>query len=72
VRDIIQSDANGILVKREPGAIAAALRALLRDRARLRRMQAASRETYRARFTLTAFADRLRAVYLQAAGEAGR
>jgi hypothetical protein len=41
---------------------------LLNDRERLRAMQAASRDLYRARFTLAALADRLRSVYLQTAG----
>ena len=68
VRDIVEDGVNGILVAREPDAIADALRGLLDDPARLRAMQAASRDIYRARFTLTAFADRLRAVYLQTAG----
>lgn len=70
VRDILADGVNGFFVAREPDAIADALRKLLHDRARLRQMQAASRDIYRARFTLTAFADRLRMVYLRAAGRA--
>nr|WP_249123732.1 MULTISPECIES: glycosyltransferase family 4 protein [unclassified Bradyrhizobium] len=67
VRSIVEDGVNGALVRREPDAIAAALAMLATNRARLKEMQAASRGIYRKRFTVSALADALRAVYLKAA-----
>ena len=67
VRSIVEDGVNGALVRREPDAIAAALAMLATNRARLKEMQAASRGIYRERFTVSALADALRAVYLKVA-----
>ncbi|MEW6643452.1 MAG: glycosyltransferase family 4 protein [Pseudomonadota bacterium] len=63
VRSIVEDGINGLLVRREAEAIAAAFSTLAADRPRLQAMQAASRRIYRDRFTVAAFADALQAAY---------
>lgn len=66
-RAIVRDGENGIIVARDPEAIAAALRGLIADPARLRRMQVASRRVYERNFTLDALGERLRALYAETA-----
>jgi len=68
VRAIVRDGENGILVARDPDTICAALLRLASDRELLARMQAASRAVYRENFSLAAFAERLRTLYLETAG----
>lgn len=67
VRDIVEGGVNGLLVKREPEPIASALLEIATNRSRLGEMQSASRHIYQRHFTVSAFADRLRELYLQVA-----
>lgn len=66
-RAILRDGENGLIVDRDPQAVADALAALLADRKRLARMQAKSRELYDENFTIDALADRLVAVYRELA-----
>ncbi len=56
----------------EPGEIAAALRALLGDRARRRRLGVAAQARYRERFTTAAWTQRLLAIYAEALDQGPR
>lgn len=67
VRDIVNEGVNGLLVKREPEPIASALLEIATNRFRLGEMQSASRQIYQRHFTVSAFAERLRELYLQVA-----
>jgi glycosyltransferase involved in cell wall biosynthesis len=66
-RSILHDGVNGVLVRRDPEALAAAIGGLIADRARLGAMQVASRRIYEADLGLDAMADRLKAVYAAAA-----
>ncbi|RVU20579.1 glycosyltransferase family 4 protein [Methylobacterium oryzihabitans] len=68
-RSILNDGVNGVLVRRDPEALAAAIGGLIGDRGRLGAMQAASRRIYEADLGLDAMADRLKAVYAAAAGD---
>jgi glycosyltransferase involved in cell wall biosynthesis len=65
---IVRDGENGLLVERDPGALAAALRGLIADPARLRRMQVASRRVYERTLTLDALGARLRTLYAEVGG----
>ncbi|GJD47484.1 D-inositol-3-phosphate glycosyltransferase [Methylobacterium crusticola] len=67
-RAIVRDGENGLIVTRDPAAVADALAGLIGDRARLGAMQAASRRHYEESFTLDALADRLAALYREVAG----
>ena len=67
VRNIVHEGTNGILVARNPEAIASALLKLAADRPGLQDMQIASRQIYLQHFTISAFAERLRDIYTRVA-----
>ncbi len=66
-RSILHDGVNGVVVPRDPAALAAAIGGLIADRTRLGAMQVASRRIYEADLGLDAMADRLKAVYAAAA-----
>jgi glycosyltransferase involved in cell wall biosynthesis len=63
VRDVVNDDINGIVVRHDAGDIAAALRRLIADRAALGRMQLASRALYEQQFTVPVFARNILDLY---------
>jgi glycosyltransferase involved in cell wall biosynthesis len=63
VRDVVNDDVNGIVVRHDAGDIAAALRRLIADRAVLGRMQLASRALYEQKFTVPVFARNILDLY---------
>ncbi|MEH3147861.1 MAG: glycosyltransferase family 4 protein [Methylobacterium frigidaeris] len=68
-RSILVHGVNGLLVRRDPAALAEAVGSLIADRDRLGAMQVASRRIYEAGLGLDVMAERLRAVYEAAARE---
>lgn len=55
VREVVRDGENGFIVDRDADAVAAALRRLIEDEARLRSMQAASRRIYCENFQISTF-----------------
>jgi len=71
LRDLVEEGVHGRLVPpRDPGALAAAVAAMLRDRERLRAMGAAARERIREQYPLERCLDRTEAFLLRTAGKA--
>ncbi|MDF2114117.1 glycosyltransferase family 4 protein [Roseiarcaceae bacterium H3SJ34-1] len=63
VRDVVNDDVNGIVVRHDASDIAAALRRLIADQAVLARMQVASRALYERQFTVPVFARNILDIY---------
>jgi glycosyltransferase involved in cell wall biosynthesis len=68
IPDVVIEGVTGAVVPLDPDAIAAALAALLQDPGRLRQAQLASRRMFEEHYEIGRFADRLRELYLEAAG----
>jgi len=66
LREVVREGLDGLHVRNEPGAIAAAILALLRDPERARRMGAAGRERLAGEFSWPAVAKRTEAGYVAA------
>jgi len=63
VRDVINDDVNGIVVRHDAGDIANALQRLMADRVALARVQSASRVLYEEKFTVPVFARNILEIY---------
>src|SRR3989442_13384925 len=72
LREIVREGVDGLHVRNEPGAIADAILALLRDPERARRMAAAGRERLAREFSWPAGAERAQGGYFSAGSTRGR
>jgi glycosyltransferase involved in cell wall biosynthesis len=71
VAEVVRDGENGFIVARDPAALAETLADLIRNHEVRGRMQSASRRIYEERLTLSAFAQNLRAIYIDLAASRG-
>ena len=71
IPEIVGEEAGALVPAADPAVLAAAIRSLAADPERRRRMGAAARERFAARFEGTAWAGRLKALYDEVLAEAG-